>query len=82
MAHASLNGRRKELLINPDVDLATQPRTLNPEKWILPLTTPLDVVEDNEESGVQIKTIPTRQPSPSPIRSVPTRQPSPAAIQE
>ena len=37
----SLNGRERQLLIDPDVDLAAQPRTLKPAPWILPLTEPL-----------------------------------------
>lgn len=36
-----LNGRRAQRLIDPRVDLATQPRTLGPSSWILPLTEPL-----------------------------------------
>jgi len=38
---ASLNGRRPQLLIDPDVDLAAQPRTLWRASWIMPLTEPL-----------------------------------------
>ena len=38
---ASLNGRERQLLIDPTVDLAAQPRTLRKVEWILPLTTPL-----------------------------------------
>jgi len=33
----SLNGREPQLLIDPDVNLAEQPRTLFPKQWILPL---------------------------------------------
>ncbi len=33
----SLNGRRYQLLIDPEVDLAAQPRSLLSAKWILPL---------------------------------------------
>jgi len=33
----SLNGRRPQLLIDPSVDLAAQPRSLWPAAWILPL---------------------------------------------
>jgi hypothetical protein len=40
-ARASLNGRRQQLLVDPDVDLASQPRSLAPATWILPLTEPL-----------------------------------------
>jgi hypothetical protein len=39
---ASLNGREPQLLLDPQVDLASQPRTpLLPAFWILPLTEPL-----------------------------------------
>ena len=37
----SLNGRRPQLLIDPAVDLAAQPRTLMPAPWILPLEVPV-----------------------------------------
>jgi hypothetical protein len=36
-ATASLNGRPPQLLVDPDVDLARQPRGLAPAPWILPL---------------------------------------------
>lgn len=39
-AYCSLNGRKPQLLIDPDVDLAAQPRTWRPAQWILPLTEP------------------------------------------
>ena len=38
---ASLNGRRPQPLVDPDVDLAAQPRNLLPAPWILPLREPL-----------------------------------------
>lgn len=38
---ASLNGRERQLLIDPEVNLAAQPRSLLPASWILPLTEPL-----------------------------------------
>ena len=38
---ASLNGRKPQLLIDPKVDLAAQPRTLGHLPWIAPLTEPL-----------------------------------------
>ncbi len=34
---ASLNGREYQFLIDPNTDLAAQPRTLWPADWILPL---------------------------------------------
>jgi vitamin K-dependent gamma-carboxylase len=40
-AQASLNGRAKATLIDPEVDLAVQPRTLRHAAWIQPLTVPL-----------------------------------------
>ncbi len=33
----SLNGRPHQPIIDPEVDLATQPRSLRPARWILPL---------------------------------------------
>jgi hypothetical protein len=38
---ASLNGRQRQLLIDPNVDLAKEEVSLLPEPWIVPLTTPL-----------------------------------------
>jgi vitamin K-dependent gamma-carboxylase len=38
---ASMNRRRRQLLIDPRADLAAQPRTLGPSAWIVPLL-PLD----------------------------------------
>ena len=37
----SMNGRKQQLLIDPMVNLAAQPRTLMAAPWILPLTEPL-----------------------------------------
>ena len=39
--HVSLNGRPPQLMLDPTVDLASQPRTLLPAPWIKPLATPL-----------------------------------------
>lgn len=39
--NASLNGRKPQLLIDPMVDLAKEPRNLAHAKWIMPLTEPL-----------------------------------------
>lgn len=39
----SLNGRPEQRLIDPDVDLAAERRTLRHVQWILPLETPLAV---------------------------------------
>jgi vitamin K-dependent gamma-carboxylase len=38
---ASLNGRASHLLIDPSVNLAAEPRTLGPARWIRPLGEPL-----------------------------------------
>jgi hypothetical protein len=38
---SSLNGRKPQLLIDPAVDLAKQPRGFHPRPWIVPLTEPL-----------------------------------------
>ena len=34
----TMNGRRPQLLVNPEVDLASEPRSLAPARWIQPLT--------------------------------------------
>jgi len=39
-ASCSLNGRAWQLLVDPEVDLAAEPRNLWPRSWIVPLTTP------------------------------------------
>jgi hypothetical protein len=39
----SLNGRKPQLLIDPNVDLAKEQVSLRPSKWIMPLTTPLAI---------------------------------------
>ena len=36
----ALNGRAAQLLIDPSVDLAAQPRSLRAAPWIMPLTEP------------------------------------------
>ncbi len=40
---AALNGRKPQLLIDPAVDLAAQPRSLLPSSWIMPLVEPLPI---------------------------------------
>lgn len=40
-AEISLNGRRRQLLVDPEADLAQKPRNLKPKDWLLPLTEPL-----------------------------------------
>lgn len=40
-AEISLNGRRPQLIADPRIDLAAQPRNLRRKTWILPLTEPL-----------------------------------------
>jgi hypothetical protein len=49
---ASLNGRKPQLFIDQNVNLAAEPRMLRPAPWILPLTEPLP------ESGAQRKSRP------------------------
>ncbi len=39
----SLNGRQPQLLIDPNVDLAKEEMSLLPARWIVPLTTPLEL---------------------------------------
>jgi len=40
-AKVSLNGRRKQLIIDPNTDLTMYNDSLMPAEWILPLTKPL-----------------------------------------
>jgi vitamin K-dependent gamma-carboxylase len=39
--YVSLNGRQPQRLVDPTVDLASQPARLGPHPWVLPLTEPL-----------------------------------------
>lgn len=41
-AHVLLNGRDRQMLIDPTVDLAAEPARLGSQPWIVPLTTPRD----------------------------------------
>jgi hypothetical protein len=41
LTSASLNGREEQLLVDPGTDLAREPRTLRPARWIVPLEKPL-----------------------------------------
>lgn len=41
-ALVSLNGRPKQRMIDPEVDLGAEPRSLWPAEWIVPLHTPLE----------------------------------------
>jgi hypothetical protein len=40
-ALCSLNGRKPQLLVDPDVDLSRSSRSLRAQPWIQPLTEPL-----------------------------------------
>jgi hypothetical protein len=44
-AKVSLNGRRKQLIIDPNIDLTMYNDSLMPAEWILPLTKPLRPTE-------------------------------------
>jgi len=62
VAFSSLNGRRPQLLVDPLVDLGSQPRRWGPQPYILPLTEPrLDppwnVPPDDWVQHVQIPTV-------------------------
>ncbi len=41
VALSSFNGRRPQLMIDPNVDLAAEPRSLRSKSWIVPLLEPL-----------------------------------------
>ena len=51
LVRASLNGRAPQLLVDPDVDLAAQPRNLRPAAWILPLDDPTLQGRARSDSG-------------------------------
>jgi vitamin K-dependent gamma-carboxylase len=38
--YVTMNGREPQLLVDPEVDLAAQPRDLRHARWIMPLTSP------------------------------------------
>lgn len=57
-AMASLNGREPQLLVDPNVDLAAESRSLLPSRWILPLRTALPraaVRSDGQEEGGELQ---------------------------
>ena len=73
---ATLNGRAEQLLIDPGVDLAAQPRNLRPASWIKSLTTPL-------ETATQDNTLPAQDASAKQgLKSIPTRRRSPESSQQ
>jgi vitamin K-dependent gamma-carboxylase len=47
----SLNGRKPQLLLDQNVDLAAQPRTLKHVSWLLPMTAPLPARPASKASG-------------------------------
>ena len=48
---ASLNGRQRQLLVDPNVDLVKEQVSLLPTRWILPLTTPLGSRDPSPETS-------------------------------
>ena len=50
-ALCQLNGRRPQTLIDPDTDLAAQPRSLGKKPWILPLIEPLNRTPRDGRTG-------------------------------
>ena len=48
----SLNGRERQLLIDPNVDLTKEQVSLLPQRWIVPLTTPLGSRDKSIDSSV------------------------------
>jgi hypothetical protein len=47
----SLNGRQPQVMIDPATDLAAQPRTLAPARWILPLGDPQAIALATRQTG-------------------------------
>ncbi|HET6975985.1 MAG TPA: HTTM domain-containing protein [Pyrinomonadaceae bacterium] len=50
----SLNGRQPQLLVNPEVDLTKEQMSLLPERWIVPLTTPLRTRSDHKVTAADV----------------------------
>jgi hypothetical protein len=48
----SVNGRKPELFLDPNVDLAAEPRTLGRPRWLLPIHEPLRRREEEFPEGV------------------------------
>ena len=61
----SLNGRDPQLLIDPEMNLVIQRRTLAPAEWIVPLEEPLS---SGEQSGVERALAPHRAKFSSELR--------------
>jgi vitamin K-dependent gamma-carboxylase len=57
----SLNGRDPQFLINPTIDLASQPRNLMPAKWIMPLVKPLVLRGGNPSLVAEVVRLPVPQ---------------------
>ncbi len=51
--YASLAGRRPQLLIDPEVNLAEQPRSLLPKPWIFGLKEPLPTTPDERAAALE-----------------------------
>jgi vitamin K-dependent gamma-carboxylase len=51
-AMVSLNGRQRQLLVDPNVDLTKEQVSLLPARWIMPLTTPLGSRDQSVNSSV------------------------------
>jgi vitamin K-dependent gamma-carboxylase len=47
----SMNGRKPELLVDQNVDLAAQPRTLKHAPWLLPMTAPLQTISESKQTA-------------------------------
>ena len=55
---ASLNGRAWQMLIDPSVNLAAEPRTLAAARWIMPLAEPLRRQQPTSVSGTETNSLP------------------------
>ena len=70
---ASLNGRQRQLLIDPNVDLAKEEVSLLPAPWIVPLTTPLGSREPSSAFTPANSSYSSSDPDPVPAHDVPLK---------
>jgi vitamin K-dependent gamma-carboxylase len=84
LALTSLNGRKAQLFIDPNVDLAAQPRTIGRPPWIIPLTEPLraqrwDIPINQWVKHLDLPPLPTMN---KPVSATDARSPAPVSQSE
>lgn len=63
---STLNARKPQPLIDPNVDLAAQPRSLRHASWIVPLYEPLPTLEQVRQRHEEEEQAPAAEPKPQP----------------